>query len=206
MQIERVIVGPLATNCYIIFDNVSKKGFVIDPGAEPNLILSIIDKEQLDINYILLTHGHADHIAAVPALKESLHSKVVIHEADEYMLKNDTASLGTLFGVSHSIVEIDVTFNSSLQAVSETFTSQVDLLETPGHTSGSACFYFSKEGVLFSGDTLFANGVGRTDLKGGDEQALFESLEKIKRLPKDTIIYPGHGKEFRLGRRFKTVR
>lgn len=203
MNIETITVGPLATNCYVVIDDSGETAILIDPGAEPDRIIARINSKQVLINTILLTHGHADHIGAVPELKDELRAKVMIHKADAHMLKSAEYSLGVLFGVSHTRIKPDIAFSNSLGEYLGDFGWNFELVETPGHSLGSVCYYLPREGVLFSGDTLFANGVGRTDLAGGDRRALLNSLGKIKQLPANTMVYPGHGPQFRLGNRFK---
>lgn len=183
-KVKVVSVGPLGTNCYLLIDESLGRGVIIDPGGEPLKILSAIQKiGRPTITHILLTHGHADHIAAAPELQESLAALIVVHKKDEPMLKNDIASLGRLFGVRHNPISADLAIEEGWKGT----------IHTPGHTPGSVCFHLPDSGILFSGDTLFADGVGRTDLPGGNHDALLSSLRKLSKLPPATVVYPGHG-------------
>ncbi len=200
IQIETLVVGPLTTNSHLVYNPRIKKGIVVDPGDGAAKILNQINQLGLTITHLLLTHGHADHLAAIPQLNQKLKAKVVVHQDDAPMLKSDTASLGQLFGIPHPPIYFDITLNINSKSPPLPFGFQT--IFTPGHSPGSVCFYLEKEGILFTGDTLFARGVGRTDLPGGDWGKLKTSLDKLAQLPPETIIYPGHGPSDSLGNCF----
>jgi len=173
MEIKQLIVGPLLTNCYILISN--EEGVVIDPGGDLKKILKEIEGKKL--NYIILTHYHWDHILAAPKLREKTGAKILIHkgeknfikfQADQFLDGGEEIRLGNEF---------------------------LKIIHTPGHTKGSICIL--GENFIFTGDTIFEDGVGRTDLPGGSEEDLKRSLEKLERIIKKGMkIYPGHGPIF----------
>jgi glyoxylase-like metal-dependent hydrolase (beta-lactamase superfamily II) len=167
MEIKRVIVGPLQSNVYIISSN--KEGIIIDAGDEAHKILDVT--QDILIKYILLTHNHPDHIAAIEPLKKKLKAKCGIHALDK---------IG-------DIVDFELKEGKEIQFGKEA----LKVLHTPGHTPGGCCFLVRDH--LFSGDTLFLYGYGRTDLPGGDEGELFKSIARLLKLPPTTQVYPGHG-------------
>jgi hydroxyacylglutathione hydrolase len=206
-MIERLIVGPMGTNCYI-YSNGKKECVVIDPGGDAERIVSSINMLKLVPAGIVLTHGHFDHTAGLADLIEiykgdGITVPVAIHSADKNFLgrKASKTNLETLaiLGIEDSeefqtffdnLPEADVV----LKEGDEVFNTGLAVLETPGHTRGSICLYSEKEGLLFSGDSLFFMGVGRTDLPGSSEKTLFDSLRrKILTLPPETRVFPGHG-------------
>lgn len=197
MKVEKLVVGSLWTNCYLIWDEKESVGVVIDPGGDAELIISEIRCAVWQPLFIFLTHGHADHIAAVSQLKEKFpDAKVVIHKLDAPMLGSDTESLGILMGIHYESIHTDkVVENGNVISVSPNLSFQV--LHTPGHTLGGVCFLVGN--ILFSGDTLFRNGIGRTDLPGGDFEEIEKSLRKLSKLPGNTLVYPGHVEETRIG-------
>ena len=174
MDIESLTVGPLAANCYVV--SAGGDVVVVDPGAEAERILKAVGERR--VAAILATHGHSDHVGAVRELAAATAAPVMVPAADVALAEKHTGVQAvTPLGDGD---RIDVG-NVSLEVVA-----------TPGHTPGSSCFY--TPGALFTGDTLFAGGVGRTDLQGGSSEALFASIrERIFSLPGDTAVYPGHG-------------
>jgi len=191
LVVERITVGPLDTNSYVVFDSERKEGVLIDAGGDPYKILSVIRRHNVKMLGIYLTHGHFDHVLAVNDLVKELNYKFYIHEQDLEILSQAPLEAGRLLGISippppHPdglMKEGDIIRVGNLE---------LRVLHTPGHTPGSVCFV--SEGCVFTGDTLFAGSVGRTDLLGGDPEKLISSiLNKLFCLPDDYVVYPGHG-------------
>jgi glyoxylase-like metal-dependent hydrolase (beta-lactamase superfamily II) len=206
-MVERVVVGPWKTNCYI-YSSAKKECIIIDPGGSDAEIMARVDVLNMVPTGIALTHGHVDHVAALGKLVESYGARgyrlpVAISPADRQFLgmggrethRESLEFLGldemSFFGIDPAeLPKADV----RLKDGDRVFDMDLIVLETPGHTPGSVCFYSEKEGILLSGDTLFFDGVGRTDLPGGNERKLRESIQKkIAVLPPETRIFPGHG-------------
>jgi hydroxyacylglutathione hydrolase len=206
-MVERVVVGAWKTNCYI-YSSSKKECIIIDPGGDEAEIASRVDVLNMVPVGIALTHGHVDHVAALARLRDSYARRgyslsVAINPADRRFLgtggmethRESLEFLGldemSFFGVDPAeLPRADV----RLREGDRVFDMDLVVLETPGHTPGSVCFYAEKEGILFSGDTLFFDGVGRTDLPGGSEKKLKESIQKkIAVLPPETRVFPGHG-------------
>lgn len=198
MIIERVVVSPFATNCYIVGSKSSREGIIIDPGDESKVILKKVADLGLDINIIVLTHGHIDHIGALKDIKEATGAEMAIHTDDAKSLHGKGGLIISLVsGLSYPKPPPPdrlLTDSDSLDVADLHFM----VLHTPGHTPGGICLV--GEGVVFSGDTLFNFGIGRTDLPGGSYRQLMESIHnKLMALPDDTIVYPGHGPETTIG-------
>ncbi|MGM0378835.1 MAG: MBL fold metallo-hydrolase [Bacillota bacterium] len=189
MLIEKIKVGVYQTNTYIVAKDKGKEAIIIDPAGDFERIKSIIKKYNLDLKYILLTHGHGDHIGAIKKLKEKYDLEIYIHKDDEYMLKNSKYNLTYKFGE-----EIEIAPDKTFKHGDNLKVGQLDIefIHTPGHTKGSSCIKINS--YLFSGDTLFYNSIGRTDLEGGDKDKILKSIkEKLLVLPSDIKVYPGHG-------------
>lgn len=181
MEIERYVLGPLATNTYLI-----KEGndvLLIDPASKAEKLIGIIGEDRLA--GILLTHGHFDHIKAVDGLYEHYHCPIYLHEDDEELARDKHA--GDDFGISSYIVSPIMKLKEGKMNIGP-FTFEV--VFTPGHTEGSVIYIFGH--MIFSGDTLFRCGVGRTDLRGGDMRKLKDSLRYFSSLDEEYDIYPGH--------------
>ncbi|NLK08036.1 MAG: MBL fold metallo-hydrolase [Firmicutes bacterium] len=196
MEILGLAVGPTGANCYIITHNGS--GIIIDPGAEGERILQILDERKLKIEAVINTHGHFDHIGANADIKKATDAPLYIHETDAPMLPDPNNNLAVWAGVT----DISSPPADKLLQGGEVLPFaglEATILHTPGHTPGCICIKIGD--ALFSGDTLFAGSVGRTDLPGSSETALYKSInEVILPLPKHTAIYPGHGPASTLGR------
>jgi glyoxylase-like metal-dependent hydrolase (beta-lactamase superfamily II) len=195
MKIKKFEVGPLLVNCYLIYDETEKEGFLIDPGDEPGLIVDFINKESLRIKHIICTHGHFDHIGAVKEIKEKTGATVIIHKAEIEIYRNSAQVARQFFGFEienqpepDKLIEDEETIRI--------FDRELKFIHTPGHSPGSISIYF--DGYLFTGDTLFAGSVGRTDLYGGNMAQLLNSLKKIASIPPDTVVFPGHGPKTKL--------
>ena len=190
MKIKSMQVGELATNCYILIDDVEKKAAVIDPGDEADRILAELRGLDAQVEYILLTHGHYDHIGAVAQLHEALPgTKVYLHKAD---------SRGTGF---HVVPLADQVADLKYYSDGDTLTLgslTIHVIHTPGHTPGGVTLRV--EDVLFTGDTLFAGSMGRSDFPGGNTQQLFASLKKLAQLEGDFQVLPGHDRATTLDR------
>ena len=185
-----MIVGAIETNCYIVYDEETKECAVIDPGAEAEKIIRLIHQKELKPIMIINTHGHVDHVGANKDLIDEYGVPLLIHSADSPMLdKVEQMELSFFLGAKNSppadkfLVEGEKVDIGSIQ---------LEIIHTPGHSPGSVSLLGN--GVLFSGDTLFWGGVGRTDLPGGSWNELVRSIkEKILTLPKETLVLPGHG-------------
>lgn len=194
--IETLRVSPLQANCHIVYDSGSKSGAVIDPGGDGVRILQIIEDHDLDIKIILNTHGHCDHAGANVFLREKTGAPVGIHESDAYLLNDPVRNGAAMFGIPFTPHEADIVMKDGQDI--GIGSKKFKLIHTPGHSPGGSCFYHGGEGdppgVLFSGDTLFAGSIGRTDVPGGDYQVMMESLKRlVEELPGDTVVFAGHG-------------
>jgi len=196
MIIQEFIVGPLENNCYIITDEKSKETFVVDPGDEPDRIIDFIREKGLKLKYIVCTHAHYDHVGAVPELKQETGAQIVIHQ-NELDLYTHIDKQGMMWGVELDPLPAPdiIVEEGSILAIGDL---KFEILHTPGHTPGGICLY--GEGMIITGDTLFAGSVGRTDLHGGDLRQLKNSFKRIMLLPETIKVLPGHGPESTIGR------
>ena len=190
MKYELVVVGALETNCYLVYDEETRDCAVIDPGADPEKIISTIADLELKPVVVLNTHGHVDHIGANSDIIQKYAVPLAMHAADTGMLKvSDYIELSLLLGARNSPAPDRLLAEGDEIAVGRT---SLRVIHTPGHTPGSVGFV--QGGFLFSGDTLFCGGVGRTDLPGGSWKDLERSIrERILTLPEETVVLPGHG-------------
>ena len=188
-MIVQIPLGILEANCYLVYDEASGEGVIVDPGGDTTALRREIEQRGVKVKAILNTHGHFDHSAGNAELA-SLDIPLGIHPEDHDLLTEGGGA--AWFGMP----EVP-TMQPSI-ALTEGFEHTVGnlrlrVLETPGHTPGSVCFYIPEENALLTGDTLFAGGIGRSDLPGGEPRALTESLARLLTFPPETIIYPGHG-------------
>lgn len=196
MEVYRLEVMPLGTNCYLAYDENTKDGIVVDPGGSAKDICEAIDRLGLHIVAVINTHGHWDHIGANDAVKAKTGAPVYIHEADAEFLTNPAYNISSMMGYSSSVAPADGLLHEGDTVNFGSCTLKV--LHTPGHTPGGITLY--GEGVAFTGDTLFFRSVGRSDLPGGDYNALIESIKnKLMTLDEDTLVYTGHGIPTRIG-------
>jgi glyoxylase-like metal-dependent hydrolase (beta-lactamase superfamily II) len=189
---EILSVGPLQCNCSIIGDEVSREAMVIDPGDDIADVLALIQKHNLQVKQIVITHAHIDHVGGAMKLRAATGAPILLNQNDYTLLKMldvQAAWIGVpppgKVDIDHSVGELDKVQAGSLVA---------EVMQTPGHTEGSICLYFPAQKKLIAGDTLFAGSIGRTDLPGGSFEKIISSLhEKLLTLPDETIVVPGHG-------------
>jgi hydroxyacylglutathione hydrolase len=190
MHIETIVVGEFQVNCYVVWDH-SDKALIIDPGADADLILQFLRQKKLTIAAYLLTHGHVDHVSGVADLHSVSPAPIGIHGDDLKWAFSRENQMPPFYGVPRQPSEIGRTLEDGQEWTDAGLTYKV--ISTPGHTPGGVCFHFESENCLFTGDTLFAGSVGRTDLPGGNSRVLASSLKKLANLPASTLVYPGHG-------------
>jgi len=199
MILKALVVGPFGSNCFVVGSETTREGVIIDPGADPKTILKAVQDLRLSIVLIVATHNHMDHIGALRPVKDATQAQFAIHEADAKEAM--PAVLGRVAGL---------VMGSSLKArpqpdrllkdgdMLEVGDLRFQVLHTPGHTPGGISL--SGEGIVFTGDTLFNLGIGRTDMHGGDYGKLMDSIiTKLVVLPDSTIVYPGHGPQTTIG-------
>jgi hydroxyacylglutathione hydrolase len=194
LKIDIIEVGDFITNCYLVHDN--GRGVVIDPGDDSGRILDLINKTKVKIEKIILTHGHIDHIRAVPEIKQATGAPVLIHPQDAEMLTEAKANLSYYHDIAFSTEPADGLLNENdTFAVSK---YQFKVIHTPGHTPGGISFY--TDGIIFTGDALFWGSIGRTDFPGSSHESLINAItDKLLILPDDTKVYPGHGPQTTIG-------
>lgn len=191
MQIEQITVGAFEVNCWLISGS-NNQTLVVDPGDDTQLISDTIDKKNLHVAAYLMTHGHMDHINALAQVHKLYPAPVIIHPDDLKWAFSKQNTLPPFF--IHPPQEPVADYVDLASTPSGTHAGlNWQSIHTPGHTPGGVCFYFPEDNALFSGDTLFAGSVGRTDLPGGNPHTLTLSLKKLIKLPDNTRIYPGHG-------------
>jgi len=179
MEMKHFVVGPLLTNCYLLVSN--GEAAVIDPGGGAKAILKEIEESGAKLKFIILTHGHWDHTLSALKIKKETGAKILLHEAEKEFVKpkvDEFLKDGDKIKIGDSLLKV---------------------IHTPGHTKGSICLLGENE--IFTGDTIFKDGYGRTDLKGGSQEDLEDSLKKLKKFLKPEVkVYPGHGETFKIKR------
>jgi len=194
--IEKLEVGPIMANCFILGCESTKEAVVVDPGDDADRILMALAKAELQVKYLVNTHGHFDHVGANKRMKEVTGAPIAIHPGDEPMLTELSRS-AAMFGLSaENSPPADRLLNHGDEICFGDTTLKV--IHTPGHSPGGICLY--TPGHLFAGDALFAGSIGRTDLPGGDFDTLISSIKtKLFTLPEETVVYTGHGPETSIG-------
>lgn len=189
-------VGPLQSNCYILINNETNNAIIIDPGADGPQIEAAINKRGLIPIKILNTHGHGDHIGANQHIKNTFNIPIYIHSGDAPMLDDPDKNLSSFIGMPITSPEADHELNDNDAIVFDSFS--INVYHTPGHSPGGVSFHV--ENLLFSGDALFKQSIGRSDLPGASHETLMQGIKnKLLVLPDDTIVYPGHGPSTTIG-------
>lgn len=193
MQIHSVSTfGGIETNAYFYIDENTNHGFLIDPAAEPEKLLQIINDNHWTIEKMLITHGHFDHIGAVKKIHEELKIPYFIHQNGKEYLTNPNFNLSAYFETAITLNGADYFQENDIIAL-ENKAASLKIIHTPGHTQDSVLFYDKQNNLAFVGDTIFKNSIGRTDFPGGNTQQLKQSIEtKVLTLPENTILYSGH--------------
>jgi len=197
-QVEAFVNGSLEENCYLLYDPARGGAVVVDPGSEAERLAQVLDQRKLKPVLILATHGHWDHVGGVHHLQQVYGAPFALAKADAELLDvlEDSFAFYGMGSTKKPVVDRWLMAGEVLQA------GGLDLrvLGTPGHTQGGLCFYHPGSASLFSGDTLFAGSVGRSDFEGGDHGQLIRSIrEELLSLPDDTRVYPGHGEASTIG-------
>lgn len=197
IRVKCLVVGMVQTNCYLVYDEETKRAVIVDPGDAAETIISGCRNLELKPETILLTHGHFDHIMAAETLKKEWELKIYACEKELEVLRDGAKNMMmTYYRKSYSL-EPDVTVKEGDTFEAAGFTWKV--FETPGHTIGSCCYYLEKEEVLFSVDTLFHTSYGRVDFPTGSAMDMLASVKKLLALPENVIVYPGHMDETTIG-------
>ena len=196
MIVKSLTVGPLESNCFIVGDERSKRAMIVDPGDEPDRIMSAVGEEGFSVDYLVCTHAHFDHVGAVPDVRKETGAKILVHK-DELDIYHAARDMAAFWGYDmEPLPEPDLLVKDGDEIKLGALLFRV--LHTPGHSPGGACLF--GEGVVITGDTLFAGSVGRTDFHGGDMTMLKQSFGRLLALPPDTKVLAGHGPASTIGR------
>ncbi len=188
LKAKKFRVGPLETNCYVVYDEKSRECFIVDPGYDDPRITEFINDEKLKPIFIINTHGHFDHIAGDHSLASRYQIPVLIHKQDRPMLEDPRKNHSAFFG-------IPISFSGEIEEIKgESILTKgpfkLQILETPGHTAGSICILI--EDLVFTGDTLFVESIGRTDFPESEPERIQSSIQKLAKLPENLTVHPGH--------------
>jgi len=191
MVVQTYRLGELQTNCYLVFDELTKEAIVIDPADEANFISEKILTQNINLKAVVATHGHFDHILATWELQLAFNVPLFISKKDVKIAKNMQSSAS--YWLKRKIIERPPGNIKYLEKEISFGEEKLKVILCPGHTPGGVSLYSKKEKIAFTGDTLFADGIGRTDFSYSSKSDLEKSIDKLKKLPENTIIYPGHG-------------
>lgn len=197
MKVERFVTGIISTNCYLAINEETKQTVVIDPAACPSYLMSHIRSEGLQIEAILLTHGHFDHTMGIDGFLQEYNVPVYVHEDDQDTIREPELNLSSTYTSGYSFTKAESLRDKQVLHLAG---YDFQVIHTPGHTTGCCCYYVESENVLFSGDTLFQMSVGRSDFPNSSTSDLIRSVrEKLLVLPEETLVYPGHMGETKIG-------
>ncbi len=197
MKIQSYVLGIVSTNCYIVSNENTKEAIIFDPADQASVITDLLKEQDLHPVAILLTHGHFDHIMAADEVANYYHIPVIAGEAEKELLADPDLNGGYMIRKNITL-KADQLIQDKDQITLAGL--KIQMIHTPGHTAGGMCYYFDKEKILISGDTLFLESVGRTDLPTGNAKTLIESIkQKLMVLPDDVMVCPGHGDRTTIG-------
>lgn len=198
MILKRLVVGPIAANCYVLGDEKSEEGVIIDPGSEGDRILAVVKETGLKIKFIIATHGHFDHTAAVAQLKKNINCDFLLHQEDIPFVRFSKESAWAWGFDIERVPDPDKFVKDG--DILNLCDLELKIIHTPGHSPGGISIHLPREKIIFTGDTLFQGSIGRTDLKLGSMEDLIKSIkEKLYVLADDTVAYCGHGEKTTIG-------
>ena len=195
---EILPVGPLQCNCSVVGDDVTREAMVIDPGDQIDDIVAVLQKHNLKVKQIVITHAHIDHVGGAMKLRALTGAPILLNQNDSALLKMVDVQAAWLGMKPPGDIKIDGELADGENLSTGNISARV--IHTPGHTEGSVCLYFSAANLLIAGDTLFAGSIGRTDLPGGSFEKIMRSLhQRVLALPDETVVVPGHGSKTTIG-------
>lgn len=201
MRLKNIIVGVIHTNAYLIIDDETNEAAIIDPGFNAEKIIEVIDNSNCNLIYIILTHAHFDHCFEANKIKEKYNAKIICNKLSKEVADNDDYNQAMSF--LHKKLDLNLNDDDIYLNDGDEFkvgNLEIKLLHIGGHTIDSSAYYIKSEKVVFTGDTLFFESVGRTDLPGGDSNQMYTNIEeKLLSLPNETGVLPGHGSETNIG-------
>lgn len=196
-KIGRMVLGSYQTNCYFVYQEEDKRAIVIDPADQGAKIYDTLTRNGFTIEAILLTHGHFDHIWGTKELREAAGVKLYALDAEKVLCEDSHNNVSDMTGRPYTVVPDEYLTDGAEMTLAG---MHFQVIATPGHTIGSCCYYFPEAGFVVSGDTLFAESVGRTDFPTGSMSSIVRSIrERLYVLPKETKVYPGHGDSTTIG-------
>lgn len=204
MKIMYMVLGPFMTNTYILYNEATMEGLVVDPSFSPQQYIKAIEEKKIHLTSIFLTHPHVDHMAGMNELRKAFpEARMYMDKRDRPFLRDPERNLSYMFPTPTLVDDADVWVKDGDEIETSGYTFQV--IDTSGHTPGGISFYLKKEGIVFTGDSLFQGSIGRTDFPGGSMKELTGSIRKnLFALPDSTVVLSGHGEQTTIGQEKRT--